>query len=219
MCWEGFAKELTAEPKGAKCWKRWSSSGQVPALVPMAKLKLNLLSAPLKLVSQDSELSLFRAPIHHLSRDQRETPQRSEDQSSLRSHWSHQGPTIPVVTLSISTVVQNEMQKCRRLRNYSVLQKKRGEISKVKTLITVFRRIQDLSCGPVRKKKKKKSKHTPDCLSAQHQTPCFNSTYEQTCNCLQTPPSPPPPPPSTPHPHPTTVQSIQLKYVTFHTQR
>lgn len=56
--WEGFAKELTAEPQWAKCSKRWSLSGQVPPLVPMVKAKLNLLSAPLKLVSQDSELSL-----------------------------------------------------------------------------------------------------------------------------------------------------------------
>lgn len=55
---EGFAKELTAEPQWAKCSERWSLSVQVPPLVPMAKAKLNLLSAPLKLVSQDSELPL-----------------------------------------------------------------------------------------------------------------------------------------------------------------
>ena len=55
----GFAKELTAEPQWAKCSKRWSLSGQVPPLVPVAKKqKLNLLSAPLKLVSQDPELSV-----------------------------------------------------------------------------------------------------------------------------------------------------------------
>lgn len=58
MFWEGFAEELTAEPQWTKCSKTWSLSGQVPPLVPMARAKLNLLSAPLKLVSQDSERSL-----------------------------------------------------------------------------------------------------------------------------------------------------------------
>lgn len=55
---EGFAKELTVEPQWAKRSERWSLSGQVPPLVPMAKANLNLLSAPFKLVPQDSELSL-----------------------------------------------------------------------------------------------------------------------------------------------------------------
>lgn len=52
----GFAGELDSKKrakKWAKCSKRWSSSGQVPPLVPTAKLKPNLLSAPFKHVSQD----------------------------------------------------------------------------------------------------------------------------------------------------------------------
>lgn len=106
----GFAKELTAEPQWAKCSKRWSFSGQVAPLVSTAKAKLNLLSAPLKLVSQDSGAL---SPIHHLNRDQRESPQRHEDQSNLHSHSNHQGPTIPqwlFLFHYITTVIQRKCE-------------------------------------------------------------------------------------------------------------
>lgn len=48
--WRKLDSEKRAK-KWAKCSKRWSSSGQVPPLVPTAKVKPNLLSAPLKRVS------------------------------------------------------------------------------------------------------------------------------------------------------------------------
>lgn len=134
--WEGFAKELTAEPQWAKFLKRWSLSGQVPPLVPMAKVKLNLLSTPLKLVSQDSELCL---PSITSAGTKRETPQRNEDQSNTHSHSNHQGPTIPL-WLSPFHKITNVIQMKRKMpptSNYSFFQK-RGKMSKVKMLITTF---------------------------------------------------------------------------------
>lgn len=209
VCWEGFAKELTAEPKGAKCWKRWSSSGQVPALVPMAKLKLNLLSAPLKLVSQDSELSLSLPSITSAG-----TKGRLPKGARIRTVCVHiqaikarQSPRWLSPFHCIATVIQ---MKCKmpQTGNYSVLQKG-GEISKVKTLITVFRRIQGLFHGPARKK----PSNIPLpvwVLSIKH---LFSTLF------MNRPAIVVRPPPLPPHPHLTTVQSIQLKYVTFHTQR
>lgn len=97
--WEGFAKELTAEPTWAKYSKRWSSSGQVPPLVPIAKVKLNLLSAPLKLVSRDSELSLS-----HPSPQQgpKGDPLKEWGSEQFASTFKPSRPNNPIVTLSIS---------------------------------------------------------------------------------------------------------------------
>lgn len=64
----------------------------VPPLVPMAKVKLNLLSAPLKLVSQDSEHSL---PSITSAGTKRRFPEGVRDQSNLHSRSDHQGSTIP----------------------------------------------------------------------------------------------------------------------------
>lgn len=167
MFWEGFAKELTAEPKWAKYSKRWSSSGQVPPLVPIAKVKLNLLSAPLKQVSWDSELSLSHP-----------SPQQGPKGDPLKEWGSEQfaftfkpsRPNNPIVTLSISLYHNchpNAMQNATdwQLQWEEKKERKREEISKVKPLITIFQRGFRI-CSKAHVKK-----HAPVCFSAQHQTP------------------------------------------------
>lgn len=177
--WEGFAKELTAEPTWAKYSKRWSSSGQVPPLVPIAKVKLNLLSAPLKLVSRDSELSLSHP-----------SPQQGPKGDPLKEWGSEQfaftfkpsRPNNPIVTLSISLYHNwhtNVMMQMPQTGNYRVLQK-REEISKVKTPITMFQRGFWI-CSKAHVKK-----HAPICLSAQHQTPISTRFMNMSAIALRT---------------------------------
>ncbi len=157
--WEGFAKELTAEPQWAKCSKRWSLSGQVPPLVRTAKAKLNLLSAPLKLVSQDLELSL---PSITSAGTKGRLPKGMRIRAicihtqTIKAQQSHSDSPFHYIT----TVIQMEC-KMPRTSNYSFLQK-REKMSKVKMLITIFQRGNSIrSMTHLRK-------HFPGCFRAQH---------------------------------------------------
>lgn len=117
-------EKLTAEPKWAKCSKRWSSSGQVPPLVPTAKVKLNLLSAPFKRVSQGLGSSLALPSITPAGTKAGGTlpppfPQRNGDQSSLHSHWNHQGPTVPQWLCPFHCIVAVTQTKCKKKKKKS----------------------------------------------------------------------------------------------------
>lgn len=144
-------------------------------LAPTAKAKLNLLSAPLKLVSQDSGAL---SPIHHLSGDQRETPRRNEDQSHLHSHSNHQDPTIPLWHSPFHYITTVIPRKCKMPAsgNYSFLQSLSANYS-----------VPKASSAPSTTYQRKRF---TACFTARRHTSASGTTCEHASDCLQNRPAP-----------------------------
>ncbi len=120
------------------------------------------------------------SPIHHLSRDQRETPQRNEDHSNLHSHSNRRGSTIPQwLSISLYHNCHPKTHRMPKSSNYRFLQKGEG-FRKVKMLITMFQRDCSI-CSMTHPR-------TCPCLFSSTSNTFLNIIYDQhACSCPHAP--------------------------------